>query len=232
MFIGHYAVGLAAKKVAPQTSLGTLFLSVQLIDLLWPIFLLLGLEHVRIAPGNTAFTPLNFYDYPITHSLVGVLGWSVALGLIYFVITRYPRGAWVVGAGVLSHWVLDAVVHRPDLLLVPRGQTYVGLSLWNSVPRTLVVEGGMFVAGLALYLRATAARDRAGHYTLWSMVGLLVIIYIANALGPPPPSERAVAIVSLGAWLFFPWAYWVDRHRQVASETGAREKERPTADYH
>lgn len=92
MFIGHYAVAFAAKKVAPKISLGTLFLSSQFIDLLWPLLLLLGVEHVRIDPGNTAFTPLDFYDYPFTHSLVGVLFWSVFLGLVYFAVRRYARG--------------------------------------------------------------------------------------------------------------------------------------------
>ena len=81
MFVGHYAVALASKKAAPGMSLGTLFLSAQFVDLLWPLFLLLGLEHVRIDPGNTAFTPLDFYDYPITHSLVGSIAWSLVLAL-------------------------------------------------------------------------------------------------------------------------------------------------------
>ena len=115
MFIGHFAVGLAAKKVAPRVSLGTLFLSVQLLDLMWPILLLIGLEHVRINVGDTAFTPLDLYDYPISHSLVTVLGWSVLFALIYYMVKRYRMGAWVLGIGVFSHWVLDFVTHRPDM---------------------------------------------------------------------------------------------------------------------
>ncbi len=214
MFIGHYAVALAAKRAAPRVSLGTLFLSVQLADLLWPIFLLMGLEHVRIDPGNTVVTPLDFYDYPITHSMTASLGWSLLFGLIYFFIRRYPRGAWIVAAGVFSHWVLDAIVHRPDLPLVPGGAVRVGLGLWNSLPGTVVVELGLFVIGTVLYLRATPAKDRIGRYALWSLLALLVLLYMANLTSPPPPSEMAIAIVGLGGWLFVPWAYWIDRHRK------------------
>lgn len=215
MFIGHYAVGLAAKKVAPKVSLGTLFLSVQLADLLWPIFLLLGLERVRIDPGNTAFTPLDFEHYPITHSLLGSLAWSVAFGLIYS-LRRYPMGAWVLGFGVFSHWVLDLIVHRPDMQIVPWSPVRVGLGLWNSVPATLVVEIGIYLIGTAVYLRATRARDRVGTYAFWALIVVLLLIYLGEALGgSPPPNERALAFTALGLWLFIPWAYWVDRHRQA-----------------
>lgn len=214
MFIGHYAVAMAAKKATPRVSLGTLFLSVQLVDLLWPVFLLAGLEHVRIDPGNTVMTPLDFYDYPITHSLIGSLGWSFLFGLVYFFVRRYSRGAWIVGLGVFSHWILDLIVHRPDLAVVPGGGTRVGLGLWNSLPGTLVVELGIFVIGAALYFRATTALDRTGRYALWALLAVLLVLYFGNLVSPPPPSERAIAIVGLGGWLFVPWAYWIDRHRR------------------
>lgn len=214
MFIGHYAVAMAAKKAAPRVSLGTLFLSVQLADLLWPVFLLAGLEHVRIDPGNTVMTPLDFYDYPITHSLIGSLGWSLLFGLVYFLIRRYSRGAWIVGLGVFSHWILDLIVHRPDLAIVPGGGTRVGLGLWNSLPGTLVVELGIFVIGAALYLHVTTALNRTGRYALWALLAVLLVLYFGNLVSPPPPSERAIAIVGLGGWLFVPWAYWIDRHRR------------------
>ncbi len=215
MFIGHFRVGLAAKRAAPKTSLGTLFLSVQLVDLLWPIFLLLGLEHVRIDPGNTAVTPLDFYDYPITHSLVGAAAWSAGLAILYFVVRRYPRGAWVLAGGVFSHWILDAISHRPDLLLVPGGKTYVGLGLWNSVPATVAVEFGLYLTGLFIYVRSTTSRDGIGRYAFGVLALLLPVFYVANLLGPPPPSAHALAIFSLGGWLFVPWAYWADRHREA-----------------
>lgn len=217
MFIGHFAIGLAAKKVAPSASLGTLILSAQFLDLLWPIFLLTGLEHVRISPGDIAVTPLDFYDFPLSHSLSSVLAWSLGFALIYFALRRYPKGAWVVGAGVLTHWILDAISHRPDLSLMPGGRIFVGFGLWNSLAGTLFVECGIFAVGFALYLRATRASNRLGRYGLWSLIGLLLLLYVGNLMGPPPPSVRALAIVSPGQWIFIPWCYWLDRHRPSAA---------------
>ncbi len=215
MFLGHYAVALAGKKAAPKVSLGTLVLSAQLADLLWPIFLLLGLEQVRIEPGITAASPLNFTYYPLTHSLVGALGWSLLFGVIYFLVRHYPRGAWVVAAAVFSHWVLDLVVHRPDLQLAPWSDIRVGLGLWNSIPGTLAVEFGLYAVGVAVYLRTTSAADAVGRYALWALVAVLALIYVSSSVGPPPPSARVLAVFGLGGWLFVPWGYWIDRHRRV-----------------
>jgi len=212
MFLGHYGVAFASKKAVPKVSLGTLLLASQLADLLWPIFLLVGLEHVRVAPGTTVVSPLDFYDYPITHSLVGALGWSLLFGLIYAAARRYPKGAWVLAAVVFSHWVLDLIVHRPDLPLIPGG-TRVGLGLWNSLPGTLVVELGLYLVGIILYVRTTTALDRTGQYALWVFVALLLVTYVGSVAGPVPPSDRAVAIAGVGQWLFVLWAYWIDRHR-------------------
>jgi hypothetical protein len=217
MFIGHYAVALAAKKVAPRLSLGTLFLSVQLPDLLWPFFLLFGLEHVRIDPGNTAFTPFDFYDYPWSHSLVGVLVLGLLAGVAYFALRRSLAGAAVVGAGVVSHWVLDAITHRPDLPLYPGGAARVGLGLWNSLLGTVVVELGVFVLAVVLYARLTAARDKVGNLGFLLLVFVLGLIWVGNFTGPPPPSQTAVALATLGLWLFVGWGYWVDSHRQAKS---------------
>lgn len=220
MFIGHYAIALAAKNASPKTSLGTLFIATQLIDLLWPVLLLLGLEHVRIDPGNTAFTPLDFYNYPITHSLVGALGWAVLVGAIYFVTGKNRRGALVVGGLVFSHWLLDLLTHRPDLPLAPGSSTHLGLGLWNSVPGTIVVELGLFIAGIALYLRTTAARNRTGTIGFWLLMVILTGIWVANIFGPPPPDATTIAVAGNGMWLFVLLAYWIDRNR-VLNTAGA-----------
>ncbi|MCG3121306.1 MAG: hypothetical protein ALAOOOJD_04345 [bacterium] len=219
MFIGHYAVALAAKKAAPRVSLGTLFLSAQFIDLLWPFFLLLGLEHVRIAPGNTAFTPLDFYDYPISHSLLTVIGWGLAFSLIYFFRRRDKTSALILGLGVISHWLLDFFTHRPDLPIAPGQQTYVGLGLWNSVAATVIVESALFVLAIILYVRTTQARDRTGKYAFWSFVAFCVLIYVGNIMSreQPPSNVTALAIGGLAQWLMVPWAYWIDRHRVVTT---------------
>ena len=218
MFIGHYAVALGAKRAAPGVSLGTLFLATQLVDLLWPLFLLLGFEHVRIDPGNTVMTPLDFYDYPFTHSLTGALAWSLLTGLVYYGFRSKVRNALVIAGTVFSHWILDLLTHRPDLPLGFGNTVYVGLGLWNSLWGTLLLELGLFLAGLVLYLRCTRARDRYGSYGLWSLLVILVLIYAGNVFGPPPPSEAAIAIAGNAAWLFVFWAYVVDRHREPLTD--------------
>jgi hypothetical protein len=221
MFIGHFAVGLASKRLAPRTSLGTLLLAPLFLDALWPFFVLFGWETVRIVPGDTAFTPLEFVSYPISHSLVMALVWGALFAWIYRARTGYGRGALVTGALVVSHWVLDWVSHRADLPLFPGGGPRVGLGLWNSVPATMAVESAMFIAGLWIYLRATRARDRVGWFALWGMVALLAYLYVGNATGPPPPSVRALVIVGIVAQLFVPWGYWIDRHRVAVAVEGA-----------
>lgn len=216
MFIGHFAVGFAAKRITPRTSLGTLFAAAQLLDLVWPVLVLVGVEKVRVAPGNTAFTPLNFVSYPWTHSLLMSFVWSSGFALNYWMWRRSRRGAEVVGGLVLSHWLLDFVTHRPDLPLAP-GVAKVGLGLWNSVAATLIIEGALFAAGVYLYATGTRARNRTGRIAFWALVVLLVSIYIANIVGPPPPSARAVGMAGLLMWLFVPWAVWIDRNREPAA---------------
>ncbi|HXX31184.1 MAG TPA: hypothetical protein VEJ89_10750 [Myxococcaceae bacterium] len=218
MFIGHFAVGMAAKRVAPRTSLGTLFAAAQLLDLVWPALVLLGVERVRVDPGNTAFTPLDFESYPWTHSLLMTLVWAVGFGLAYRSRTGYARGAWTAGALVLSHWMLDALTHRPDLPLAPGGPK-VGLGLWNSVPATLIVEGTLFAVGVLLYATGTRARNRTGRVAFWTLVAVLVGLYVA-ARGPPPPSARAIGAAGLVTWLFIPWAVWIDRNREPVVSGG------------
>ena len=214
MFIGHHAAAFVAKPLAPRVSLGVLFAVAMGIDLLWPILLLAGIEHVRIAPGITAFTPLDFYDYPVTHSLLAVLGWSVAAAIVYWLFRKSIRDAAIVGALVLSHWVLDFITHRPDLPLWPNGPK-VGLGLWNSIPATMVVECGLFIASLWIYLRTTRARDRIGSIALWALVIFLGVVYATNLVSPPPPDVRTLAWVGLAQWLFVPWGWFIDRHREA-----------------
>ena len=215
MFIGHFGVALAAKRVAPRTSLGTLVMAAEFADLLWPIFLLLGVERVIIAPGTTAVTPLDFISYPLSHSLLADLGWACLFAGIYKMVKRDTRGAVCLWFVLISHWLLDALSHRPDLPLYPGSSTYVGLGLWNSRGWTLLVESAIFAIGALLYGKATRPRDRIGIYAFRSFIALLFLIYLINIFGSPPPSERAIAFTGLGMWLFVVWAYWVDRHRLV-----------------
>jgi len=212
MFVGHFGVGFAAKRVAPQVSLGSLFLAVEFADGLWPILLLAGIEHVRIVTGLMEASPLDLYDYPWSHSLLALCVWSALVGGVYYAARRSRRGAWVLAALVISHWFLDVWAHRPDMPLFPHGP-YLGLGLWNSIPATLAIEGLLYFGGLALYLRTTEPADRVGSWALWSLVILLLALWLASLVGPPPPSERTLAISGLFGWLFIPWGYWIDRHR-------------------
>jgi hypothetical protein len=214
MFIGHFAVAFAAKPAAPRASLGTLFIACALVDLVWPVMLLIGLETVVIRPSYTPFTPLEFEHYPWTHSLAMCAAWSLAFAGLYWLVCRDLRAALAAGAVVLSHWFLDAVVHVRDLPLVPGGATRVGLGLWHSIPATLALEGLLFAAGLALYLRATRARDRAGSWGFWLLVLFFLLAYAGAAFGPPPPSVEAVAWAGiLGGLVTGAWGYWIERHR-------------------
>jgi len=212
MFLGHYAVGFAAKRAAPRASLGVLIAAAGLADLLFPVFSLAGWEQVRIEPGATAVAPFAFI-YPLSHSLLTGVGWAVLFAALYWVWTRYLAGAVTIALAVVSHWLLDLVTHRPDLPLYPGGATLAGLGLWNSVAGTVAVEGLLFVAGVWVYAAMTRPRDRTGRYAFWSFVALLVVLYAASLLGPPPPSVTAMAVVGLSAWLFVFWAAWFDRHR-------------------
>jgi hypothetical protein len=213
MFIGHFGIGFAAKRVAPQVSLGWLFVAAQFLDLLWPSLLLLGVERVRIAPGETVVTPLAFVHYPLSHSLLAAMAWAFLIALVYFGLRRDRSAAVVLALLVLSHWGLDAVVHKPDLPLYAGGTTFVGMGLWQSLAATVALETTVFAAGVWIYSRTTRPTDRSGSWGLWALVALLLLIYAANLTGPPPPSTAAIAWVGQAQWLLVFWAFWIDTHR-------------------
>jgi LexA-binding, inner membrane-associated putative hydrolase len=213
MFIAHFAVALAAKKATPRTSLGTLLMAAQLPDLLWPVFLLMGLEHATISPGNTVVAPIAFLDYPISHSLLADFGWGLVLAGLYTILRKNLRGAVWLGILVVSHWVLDAISHRPDMPLAPGGGIYIGLGLWNWRFGTVLAEFALLFLGVLLYAAITRPRDRIGSVALWSFVAVIAVLYTGNLLGPPPPNITAVALAGLGMWFLVAWGAWIDRHR-------------------
>lgn len=218
MLPGHYAVALAAKRAAPETSLGTSVLAAQFLDLIWPILLLLDLEHVRIVPGLMAANSLEFVHYPISHSLLAAAGWSLLVGGAYLAIRNYPRGALVLGLLVLSHWFLDLPMHRPDLPLVPGDSVLVGGGLWNSLAATLAIEGILIAVALGIYLRSTRAVGRPGTWGLAAMIVLVATFFLGGIFGPPPADEQSLALAALGLWIFIPLGYWIDRYRVVKAE--------------
>jgi hypothetical protein len=219
MFIGHFAVAFAAKKATPKTSLGTLLLAAQLPDLLWPVFLLIGFEHAAILPGATAVTPMDFLDYPLSHSLLADFGWGLILAGVYLMLRKNLTGACWLAMLVVSHWVLDAISHRPDMPIWPGSRILIGLGLWNSRSATLAVEMAMFAFGLGLYSSITRSRDKIGTAALGVFVASLTILYFGNFFGPPPPDIKTVAGAGLGIWLLVAWGYWIDRHRTCPSST-------------
>jgi membrane-bound metal-dependent hydrolase YbcI (DUF457 family) len=215
VFIGHYALAFAAKRAAPATSLGTLFVAPTLADLLWPLLLLAGWEHAHVEPGPNPFLTLWLDDYPTSHSLIALIAWGALFGLLYTTRTGYKRGAVVLGLLVVSHWVLDFITHRPDLPLYP-GSVELGLGLWRSPAATVIVESLMLIAGVAIYARVTRPRDGIGRWALWGLVILLAGGYLSSLFTPSPTDMRALAtggLVFEGVFVLLAW--WVDRHREA-----------------
>ncbi len=214
MFIGHFAVGFAAKRLAPKTSLAVLLAAPLLADMIWPVLVLAGVEHVRIVPGDNPLLVLQLDDYPWSHSLLMLSVWAALGAGLWYVRTRDATAAMVLAAGVLSHWVLDWVTHRPDMPLWPGGPEY-GLSLWSSIAGTAVVEGVMFVAAVWMYAAATRATRRRGAIGFWTFVAFLAVAYVANLFSPAPPSATVIgvsAIIATAVCLL--WVWWFDRNRE------------------
>ena len=215
MFIGHFALAFAVKKVEPRVSLATTILAAQLADTIWPLLLIVGVEHATIAPGATAVTPLRFDSYPWSHSLVMLAVYGVVFGAIHYRARRQSRAAVLLGLLVVSHWLLDYVTHVPDMPLSPWTSGIYGLGLWNSVAATVAVESVMFAVGVGLALSATRGRDRIGRWGLAGFVAFLIVVFVANLYSPPPPSMQAVGWLTLMLpCLLLPLVAWIDRHRE------------------
>ena len=215
MFAGHFGVGFGLKRWAPELSLGTLFLAAQLVDLIWPTLLLFNIENVRIEPGATLVTPLDFHHYPFTHSLLGVGLWALGFAIVCRLLGGSKRAVWIAMVAVVSHWGLDLLVHRPDLPLVPWSELKMGLGGWNSLLVTMLLEGLLFGAGVWWYGRSTTAIDATGRWAFYGLVGFIAMIQVGNFFGPPPPSVTAIAVVGHAQWLLVLWGWWIDRHRKV-----------------
>jgi membrane-bound metal-dependent hydrolase YbcI (DUF457 family) len=213
VFLGHFAAALAAKKLTPYTSLGTLIFAGELADLLWPSLLLRGAERVRIVPEHPPLLRLEFVSYPWSHSLLMLAVWAALLAALYAFFRCHPRGTLVVAALVVSHWVLDAASHRPDMPLVPWGGPLVGLGLWYSQAATLAVEGLLLGLGTWLYAAHTEPVNTIGRYAFGTFIVGLLVLYVASLVGPAPPSVDVLAWSTQGLWLFVILGYWLDRHR-------------------
>lgn len=222
MFIGHFAIGFAGKKFARRSNVAVLLAAASFLDLLWPVFLMLGWERVRMHPGVTSFKKFDFTYYPWSHSLLMAAVWATAFALAYYLISRYRSGAITVWICVISHWVLDWISHRPDLPLHPGGGDHAGLGLWNSIGATMVVELLMFAVGLWLYVKTTRARDRIGHYAFLGYIIFLLMAYVGDRFSGPPPTVANLVWASLIAEvILIAWAWWFDRHRELRAQAEA-----------
>ena len=204
MFIGHYGVALASKRIAPRLSLGALFFAVQLLDVLFSLFVLVGIEKMRIVHGFTAYNPYDLYWMPYTHSLLGSIGWSVVAGLACWIATRripsHERRvmAMVLGVAVFSHFLLDVPMHTPDLPLgFGAGSPKIGLGLWNHPLASVCTELAVFVAGGVIYLRASRPMNRRFAIATAAFGVLLVALLFATPFQPDPVSGRAFAVRAL-----------------------------------
>ena len=216
MFVGHYGPSFAIKTLRPAIPLWLLFIAVQLVDVAWAVLILLGVEKVRIVPGITASNPLDLYYMPYTHSLVAAIFWSVAAAVFVWLLPRIATRAaavWV-GAAVFSHWVLDLVVHRPDLPLYDDTMK-VGLGLWNYPAVALALEGALLFGGMILYLRVTEPINAIGRVGLPVFGVAMVAIQSYIFFGPPPASPAAAAITALVSYVVFAaLAEWLARQRR------------------
>jgi hypothetical protein len=210
MFIGHFAAALVAKKAAPSVSLGVLFAAAQWLDLLWPALLLAGIEQAAVTHAPDAPVPLLFTFYPFSHSLLAVLGWAVLAAALAWGWSRSRRVALVIAALVASHWLLDSLVHVPDLPLAFSGGTFFGLGLWRWPLLALALELGGFAVGVMLYRQVVARQGGGRPWMFAALAAFLVAIQLANTFGPPPPGIAPVAWSGMATWLLVAWGWWAD----------------------
>jgi membrane-bound metal-dependent hydrolase YbcI (DUF457 family) len=214
MFIGHYGVSFAIKSRERSIPLWVLFVAVQFLDVFWGIFVLTGVEKVRIVPGFTATNPLDLYYMPYTHSLVGALFWSAVGFALYWLLRGRDRtAALLVGLAVFSHWLLDLVVHRPDLALYD--DTYkMGLGLWDYPATAFGLEIVLLFFGIFLYLRSTTANDAIGKYGIPVLALFMIVAQSVVFFGSPPHSANAAAATApIAYFVFAAAAFFIERRR-------------------
>lgn len=215
MFVGHLAVGLIAKRLEPKVSLGTWTLAALLADLLAFALLILGIEHFDVAPDVRSNRMVG-RDIVYSHSLLMDAVWAALFAAAYFLRRRYPRGALLLSLAVLSHWLLDVLSHRPDMALAPGVDRVFGFGLWNSLPATLIVEGGFWLLAIIIYVRATKPVKRLGVYAFWTGTILLTLLFYGNLKAGMEPNPVRAGIGGLILFsLMVAWAYWINRLRTI-----------------
>ncbi|MBV8979129.1 MAG: hypothetical protein JO261_07160 [Alphaproteobacteria bacterium] len=201
MFIGHYGPAFAAKPAAPRVPLWILFVAVQWLDFCWAALVLMGVEKVRIVPGFTQGSALELYYMPYTHGLIGALVLSLLFGLVALAFVREKRAAAlaVIAAAVFSHWLLDLLVHVPDLPMFGDADK-VGFGLWRWLWISLPLELAFLLGGAVVYARAVPSRRRFGDLALWLFVAAMAAVEVYAAFGPAPTSAADEAKTALMAY--------------------------------
>src|SRR5262245_15435981 len=204
MFVGHYGVSFAGKTPAPRVSLAVLFLAVQLLDILFALFVLLGIEKLRIVHGYTHYNPYDLSWMPYSHSLLGALLWSAATALVTLAAARHLRSrdrriaAGVLGGAVFSHYMLDVPMPTRDLPLgLGPSSPKIGLGLWNHPAAGVALELVVLAAGIGIYMRVTRAKSVRWAAAFAVFVFVLAAITVATPFMPDPPSDRVFAIEAL-----------------------------------
>lgn len=206
MFIGHYGAAYAAKAVAPKAPLAAYFLAVQALDVLFSVFVLSGIEHMEIVHKYTSYNPYRLYDMPITHSLVGSLGWAVAVAIVAMLVRLPRRESLVLGLAVFSHFLLDLPVHTPDLSIAGNDTPMLGLGLWNNVPLVIALELLLLLGGWLLFARAKRSDATFPKQRNRIFLGILALLTIATPFMPDPASPAAFAVQALVLYGALAWA--------------------------
>ena len=217
MFIGHYAPAFLAAALTPRAPrLGTLFVAAQFLDYGFFSFTLVGLEHARIKPGITKMVPLDLYDMPFTHSLAGAAVCALVAGLLLIAWHSNVRVALVAGVVVLSHWLLDLLVHAPDLTLAGSPPKY-GFALWNHPAVEMPLELALAFGAFAFYIVRTRSLGPVGRREPVILAVLMLAVQAINWFGPQPTAFTAGTAI-LGLVVFTVLAYvasWTDRCREL-----------------
>lgn len=223
MFVGHYGVALALRPLQGSPPLPVLFAAVQVVDIAFFSFLIPGIEKMRIVPGITAMNAMDLYFMPYTHSLLGSAVFSVAFAAIVALLMPTGlrwRGFAISALAVFSHWLLDLLVHRPDLGVIGDSGSKLGFGLWNYPLVAMPIEIAVVGAGLAVYLATTRAIGRMGTVSLAVLIAAMVALQSFNWFGPQPAPDAsltAFAVEGLAGYaVFIGLAWWMERtHRPV-----------------
>jgi hypothetical protein len=205
VFVGHYSAAFLARGLAGRAPLWTLLLAAQLVDVLWAVFVLAGVERVRLDPSLPS-NPLVLEHMPWTHSLLGTMLWA---GLAFAAARRWlgpARIAAAVAAVVASHWFLDLVVHRPDLTLFGQPPK-LGFALWNHPLAAFATEIALLAASVWFCVRRETGAGRAGRARRVVALGALLALVQASLLVTPlPTAVPALVISTLAFFLVVAWA--------------------------